>query len=579
MKGLAVLLAGLALAPAAHAALVPLPPPPGGSLRDFAASGTNWLAVTNSVQLSQDSGMTWRRLEDVDADGFVSVAPDGSFWLRARRGLLHRVAPDGSVSQLQLAVDGQYSAPGFDSAGRMWVTVLGDETVAAVRINPDGTEAERRGARTTSDGGFTYIRFLGGDGYAATGDGVWRIGSRELEPMTGKDGVFTPITGWPVFASGRTFIGFRTLSDDGGRTLALTTRQQFGVYGNDDLLVRLPVPGGGLLKVMRRCRPWIFCESGLELPFTAAAMWQTTRGLVAVSMDSSGPVGSIESSESPLFALHSGPLPPLSPPGAAPVPGAAAVLRRLNHYRRDAGLHPLVEDRRLSHAARNHARYLDRNRIEISRRQLGHGEDPGKPGFTGVEPTERCEAVGAICNAEDIIQGPRPVDTMMRTYYHRLSGAGPFTQTVGIGRAGRFTVFNFNRKADAIPLRPSGFPSGRYDGPLRFVDGEVPNPLDFCGATIPNPRNASIPVTFEPPARSPSRPATFQIEIRDGPDVKVDSVQLYQGKRKLRGCTQRLGAFIGAQPLRRRTRYTARARWRPNENAAPRTFTWSFRTR
>ena len=39
-----------------------------------------------------------------------------------------------------------------------------------------------------------------------------------------------------------------------------------------------------------------------------------------------------------------------------------------------------------------------------------------------------------------------------------------------------------------------------------------------------------------------------------------------------------LGAFIGFKPLRPRTRYTAKAVWRPSPRAPFETTTWSFRT-
>src|SRR5207247_9640024 len=147
-------------------------------------------------------------------------------------------------------------------------------------------------------------------------------------------------------------------------------------------------------------------------------------------------------------------------------------------------------------------------------------------------------------------------------------------------RSKNVTVFDFDAARGAIALRPSGFPSGRYSGPLGMIGQEVPNPLDICQRYFPvTVKHPSVPITFEPPGREPSRPRNLGIEIREGPDVSVVEVRLFQGRKRLHGCGKQIGGFIAGNPLRPHTHYTAKALWKPAPSAPLQTYTWSFRTR
>jgi hypothetical protein len=552
----------------------------------FAASGRAWLAIVEGrAVLSTDEGATWRDAGVGGSSGFIALGPDGAFWLpfvSGREVTLARITADGAVTFVA-APPGVSSAPAWDRAGHMWLAGLNrrdsEDEIAAVRVDGAGAEQERVTA-PAHDTGFPFIRFAGRDGFVAGAGEVFRLAGGKLKLISGhadSDAEFVQFNLWPVAEVGGAILTYRGLSLDGGETFGFTTRQQFGVYGNDGLVVRYPLVGQTLEgAVMARCRPWILCDTGIAVPPGSGELWRADAGLIAAPLDSGGPLGPIPGADRG-FAIHRGGFPGFVVEGQGPAPsGARALIARLNGYRRAAGLHPLAFDPAMSRAALNHARYVVAHHLRLDNPRA-HEERPGRA-FTGVSPSARCKAEAVHCDSEDIIGGRGPVETLISSFYHRLVATAPFTQVGGAATYSGITVFAFDAARAALPLRPSGFPAGTYRGPLGLRNTEFPDPLDVCRPHLFT-RNPSVPVTFEPPAREPSRPRNLTPEIREGPDVTIRSVSLFAGRKRVRGCGGGIGAFIAERPLRPHTRYTAKAVWRVSPRAPFRAFRWTFRTR
>ena len=109
--------------------------------------------------------------------------------------------------------------------------------------------------------------------------------------------------------------------------------------------------------------------------------------------------------------------------------------KHLNEVRQQAGMSPFTSNSQLAEAAQNHAAYLHLHRQE------GHGELPGRPGYTGRTPAERVKHVGYASTMtgenvsshsgnEDAVES---VDGLMAALYHRLAFLSFKFDEVGVG--------------------------------------------------------------------------------------------------------------------------------------------------
>jgi hypothetical protein len=581
-------------APAAAAAdFEPITQPPGTAVAAFGASGDTWVAMMDSfggeVQLSLDSGATWSPTDvGISIINGPSIAPDRALWFggstNSHKRALARIAPDGAVSQLVLDTPvGIVSPPAFDPQGRMWVAVASDadEKMYVIRLNPDGSQAERVESGLHR-GDLVWMRFVGSDGWVSTATETYRLRAGKLVKLAGSSADDVEWVGyrlWPVSVMGKTVFNYWSMSVDGGKLYSQTLRPQLAVQGRPDLLLRWPVNAQPRAPLLSRCASFVFCETGLAVPPGTGAIWQTKRGLLAVSApELGGPTGPLFR-QAPVFALHSGPLPPAPTSGGGAPRGSKKLVAEMNRYRKEAGMPPLLYDAAMSRAALRHAKYLEIHGGKPNDPSSYHVEVKGRKGFSGVTNFNRCAAEGGSCDTEEVLGGASPIRSMIATYYHRLYPMNAFTRFAGAARFGHWTVIDLDAGRSNLTTRQHGYPNGTYSGPLRYQH-EIPDPLEFCPRAFDPGFVGTPPVTFVPPGMEPSRPRNLTPEIRFGPDVTVHDVRLYQGKRRLPGCENRVGgAFIGDKPLRRHTRYTAKARWRPTPKSPMQTYTWSFRTR
>ena len=586
---------------AALAGFVPLPLPPGaspddsGAISEFAASGDTWIARTNAqarVQLTTDAGASWRAIDLGTGAGVgIAVGPDGAFWLpssrigEGQRALVH-VSKEGLVSSQPIAVgNGLLSAPAWDDKGRMWVALVSGAsepaTVSAIRLNADGSVAEQVDGKLPR-GDFPFIRFVGATAYVGANSGTLRLAGGKLVLIAGfpseDDTEFSQAQLWPVDSVGNALVTFHAVSPDGGESFVYTDRQQYGVHGNPDLLMRFPLADQPAAFLLKRCGPFVFCDTGVEVPRGTAALWQTPSGLVAVSAESAGSTPLF--GQHLVFAINRDAVPRQAPDSGKVSRASHALMARINFHRRRAGLPPLIEDARMTAAALAHARYLKRHvrrgKLDI---ENAHHETSGQAGFTGVDPVARCYAKGTACNGEEVIPGRRPSDAIVSLYYHRTAMMSPYTQYGGAAVAGNYAVYNVDTERQAFVIKPSGYPSGRYDGPLSLQGPEAPDPYALCRPSVFDPQHwHGVPISFVPPGREAEHPHPNVIQIRFGPDVKVLDLKLYIGKRRIPGCLNS-GTFLPKPAFRPHTKYTARARWRPSPKAGVKTYTWTFRTR
>jgi uncharacterized protein YkwD len=154
------------------------------------------------------------------------------------------------------------------------------------------------------------------------------------------------------------------------------------------------------------------------------------------------------------------------------------ALNHVNAIRAKMGLDPVKLDPFLNKSAENHANYLALNNI------TGHGEIPGKKGYTGKTPQDRAKAVGSTLpfategisyQKKTIIEG---INSFMASAYHRAPFVGSELTHIGVGIASNGTVvvtFGSTGSFDKDAFYP-------YDGQTNvdiefYGKTENPNPL------------------------------------------------------------------------------------------------------
>ena len=594
-------LAALAAAPPAHAGFQPVNSPPDvrpAGPRDVSAViavGGSWFVVTEDGDgwISADRGATWNRVAGA-YPGDVTEGPDGAVYYGGQDGdgnpAIHRLTESGpgGVKRLQVGPEdrGSIVTPAFDERGGLWVflshfrNLNADKPVLSLlRMAPDyETVAERLelGVPKPFDA-VSVFRFAAGRAYIRLGttfasptlslEGA-RLVARDGSAATIGGKGFTPPSMLPAVTVGETVVGFAGISVDGGDNWGQLWRAGSirPVAGDKSLLVR----GGWILRRAGEA----FAFTGLGLPQGAVELAAVRGGLLAVGAG---------------IWFHAGDVPDAAPVGS-PSAYTRRLAARLNDFRREAGLPPVIADAKLEQAALGHARYLTRNRVApgVAAPAL-HRQRRGAPGFTGELGEDRCKAVGATCTDDVIAAGPkaaRPIDIWVASLYHRLPLLSPGTTAIGAARSGRYVVLNFDETGRrGLGLGPSGFPVGSYRGPLTAVS-ELPDPRDACLRNGRRIRRAGPAVTFRTPTEEPPAvPNQAFIQLWPLPDVM--DVKLFRAGRAVRGCTkvghlrrpQQHIAFIPEGPLRRASTYRAVARWRINPAAPVRSFAWTFKTR
>lgn len=178
------------------------------------------------------------------------------------------------------------------------------------------------------------------------------------------------------------------------------------------------------------------------------------------------------------------------------VPSVTDVVAELNRLRISAEVNAVVANTQVMAAAQNHATYL----TGITTAPSLHSEDPTKPGFTGVTPTDRVKAAGydsqglatEAVDPNALYQNTKadpmiPLRNLMNSPYHGLSMLSGH-QDVGMGMkktadgVTMYTVIDFATKIGAYAAIPTGevriWPCNGVDNILnRSLTSESPNPI------------------------------------------------------------------------------------------------------
>jgi len=596
----------LACTGSAQAEFVPLTAPcAAGGIGGFAISGPTWLAVcveatpsyprrsyVNAVRLSSDGGQSWNTVTldpTLTAPGppymsGVTVGPDGAFYLGAvlasalegTAGRIARVSVDGTATLVGGVVPvpgttglASVSAPVFDASGRMWIAYTSGKSAPNASFTlasrgDDGTWSPAAPAATIGSGvGGTNVsvRILPSGTYITeAGQSTYVLRDGALVPAT-LDG--------PAYTEGDLRVDGQGVSLDGGASY---------VIGNVGDWHFTPVEGNPALfaidhQLMRRASPALFSPSGVS--YTGARYDRLLRliqdgdRVVAVTDESRSQLLDGDSRDNQL-AAHTGPLP--VPTASGPLSATLTDwLGIANGFRATMSLPPLVGDPLMSQAAENHSRYSQLNRGGDS----FHDEDPGKPGYTGSAPVERCQAVGAACNGAEIVYSEgmdRPVEGWIATLYHRFLLLNPLNVLIGGGRVpGGSSVmdglgaYSFAGE-NGFLVAPVEFPNGRYDGFLSF-SGETPDPATACkkiGQPVTQPYGTAVTAWI--PAGTLS---SFTVAPLGGAPLAGCSL-VYDDSTN--------GSFVPEASLQPHTTYVARTTWTPNAQMGPRTLEWQFTT-
>ncbi len=460
-----------------------VPVPPGGVGGLFAATPDSLLSQPshNAVAVTADRGSTWH---SVGFSGFSSVyplgaAPDDSFRALALRfdsgGQLQlqvfRVEPSGSVVPLGPLITSDSDSmsslgAALSGAGAVWVPTYdeGDESWDLDVVSVDGAltswDLPDLGAVAwyprDSVLGPRVVPF-GGPGFSS-----WQQRDRSYRLANGIE----PAEAYPVeFADGDFWFSPWTgqASWDGGAHWA-EAPELAGVVPREHAPPRFLAVDGAIVEPFSS---FLYRAAGSPFPGES----------VLSALDAGGALFAYNQTAIYVEPLPLAPYPPAL--GQIP-PDSAEMIARANTFRADAGLPPLTGDARISQAALNHTRYTALNHVGVDAGLGAHSEDPGRPGFTGRDLVDRCEAVGVHCTGE-VMYSPvaDPVGGWLATPYHRFVPGAPEFGLVGGGKAdGGWYVMNSGSPLNLL-IRPFGYPNGRWRGEDGFA-GETPDPVESC---------------------------------------------------------------------------------------------------
>jgi len=182
---------------------------------------------------------------------------------------------------------------------------------------------------------------------------------------------------------------------------------------------------------------------------------------------------------------------------------AVGVFRRIDCYRRFAGISRARMDSRISDAARAHALYVEQNGPE----DVPLLEDPGEPSFTGVDPLERIQAQGYelegnYSNSYGYWEGlfvydesfdPAAIaDDWMWGQYTRQGVLQPGWVDAGYGATDSWAVITimYDFPAPEATNRPIAWPrDGQTDVPTEWI-------YAYADGTLPQGDPGGYPVTF-----------------------------------------------------------------------------------
>lgn len=302
---------------------------------------------------------------------------------------------------------------------------------------------------------------------------------------------------------------------------------------------------------------------------------------------------------------------PTDPTGlqnTVPAPSFAAssvqldVFTELNKARAAYGVGQMAENAALNKAATNHALYLTGRLAAGDYADMGHSEDPAKPGFTGRNPAERASfaqyaaaTVGGVGeNLSSMIavdgvssaQGVVAIEALLSAPYHRF-GFFDGSREVGIGHGAvrvpgeggvrNTIVTNFSYGQGTLGQSPANdwiglWPSDKATGVLYSFAGETPNPIP-----VNNGACAGYPVSIQ--VKSGQVLTTTSFVITESTTGVVVRSQLSTAASEVNQAYARANTayLIPYAPLKLNTNYTVRFIGARDGTAIDKV--WTFTTR
>jgi hypothetical protein len=533
-------------------------PLPGGGIREMSAASRDSLIVAPTTSsccptfnVTANRGASWTsvQLAGFSLGAILGGTSDGSFRvLTSRFGgattqelQVFKLETSGAFEALGpvIPTDGGFfsaSLAALDDEGAVWVPTY-DKDTGAWRMEivaADGSSTSKALPSIAVERWQVFDTAFGPRAVpvaAGSTPGLPQRGTFRL----GVGGSFEPAEAYPVeFADGDYWYSASAdrASWDAGAHWSEVFENFGGVVSRTTGPARLLATRDG---VVERYSPFIYSAAGSSFP----------AGVQIYGVVDAGSALALRTPD----AVYVEPL-PLGPAPRAigEVPAdSAALIARADLFRADAGLPPLTGDALISKAAANHSRYTALNDTEAS--LSAHGETPGRPGFTGSDPSQRCEAVGTQCGGE-VMYAPvaDPVGGWLATVYHRTLPGGPEVGLVGGGKvdSGWFVM---DSGADRnVLIQPFGYPVGRWRGEDGF-SGEIPDPADTC-------RENGQPIKYPVGV-------TVTLFLPKGAGVVKSIVVRKRGESKpMPGCLlSGSGAFIPDDPLEKGQTYDVHAEW------------------
>lgn len=161
------------------------------------------------------------------------------------------------------------------------------------------------------------------------------------------------------------------------------------------------------------------------------------------------------------------------------------VLGVLNHLRSHAGLPTVVPYTKLMDAANTHSNYLSLNLDNF-----GHGEIPGRPGFTGLTPIDRAKVFGIDSHVGEAAIGlafgytpAQKIWELLSAPYHGLVLVMAPYKKIGIANRADNTVLeiaDFDLYDSSLMVHPCN----GVAVPRASSTGEIPDPLVQFGLSL-----------------------------------------------------------------------------------------------
>lgn len=538
-----------------------------------------------TFQVTNNGGLTWtqKQFPEFSDAAPVGVAPDGSFRVLAWHTVeipnkyeaqLFRIDSAGNATPLGPLLEKSTTPPRYasvDDIGATWIPirsdadglfkvaiVAGDGSLTTHALPEPETSQSWRTGQTVL--GMRLLRFAQEGPYSGAFQETYRMDAL---------GQIVPAEKYPV-----TFIdGELWLSDRGGASWDSGAHWVEGFAKPVRRAVGLGMPrflSSG--RIARRYSAFLFEETAETPPPEASADRIVDTGTDLVAWNKVA------------VYVRGTDLPALSTAIGTLAPDTQRLLDRANQFRADAGLPPLVGDALVSQASRNHSAYSALHPEELERGDF-HSERTGTTGFTGVTPSDRCEAVGTYCFGEIAFGAAEedPVGAWLATPFHRPLIGSPESGVVGGGRVSKGASVMNIQDGRNILIRPFGYPNGRWRGDDGFA-GESPDPVKRCkelGQSIEYPVGIAVSL-YAPVPFSPGKVTGIQVRKQGNPNA-------------LAGCflsdsdinDAAMGLFVLDDPLEAGKTYDAEGQWYPGNSlasspsgpsipAASLTHRWSF---